>query len=42
MTRTELIIATIREYPILRNNALAYGDYFLAEYYENLVKEMEI
>lgn len=40
MTTTEMTNATIREYTILRNNALEYGDYFLAEYYENLIKEM--
>ena len=41
MTTNEIKIATINEYTILLRNALTYGDYFLAEYYENLIKEME-
>lgn len=41
MTINENIIATIKEYLLLERYALKAGDYFLAEYYYNLRKEME-
>lgn len=41
MTTKENIIATIKEYALLEKYALKAGDYFLAEYYYNLRKEME-
>lgn len=41
MTINENTIATIKEYALLEKYALKAGDYFLAEYYYNLRKEME-
>lgn len=41
MTIKENIIATIKEYALLEKYALKAGNYFLAEYYYNLRKEME-
>ena len=41
MTTKENTIATIKEYVLLERYALRAGDYFLAEYYYNLRKEME-
>ncbi len=41
MTTKENIIATIKEYVLLERYALRAGDYFLAEYYYNLRKEIE-
>ena len=41
MTTRENIIATIKEYTLLEKYALNAGDYFLAEYYYNLRKELE-
>ena len=41
MTTNERIIATIKEYALLERYALKAGDYFLAEYYYNLRKEIE-
>lgn len=41
MTINENIIATIKEYILLERYALKAGNYFLAEYYYNLRKEME-
>ena len=41
MTVKESIIATIKEYVLLERYALKAGNYFLAEYYYNLRKELE-
>ena len=41
MTVKENIIATIKEYILLERYALKAGNYYLAEYYYNLRKEME-
>lgn len=41
MSVTEIKHATINEYKWLYRLALAREDYFLAEYYENLIKETE-
>ncbi len=41
MTTKESITATIKEYILLERYALKAGNYFLAEYYYNLRKEME-
>lgn len=41
MTIKEDIIATIKEYFFLERYALNAGNYFLAEYYYNLRKELE-
>ena len=41
MTNNEKITATIKEYLLLERYALKAGDYFLAEYYYNLRKELE-
>lgn len=41
MTTKENIIATIKEYTLLERYALKAGNYFLAEYYYNLRKELE-
>lgn len=41
MTINENIITTIKEYLLLERYALKAGDYFLAEYYYNLRKELE-
>ena len=41
MTIKEDIIATIKEYFLLERYALKAGNYFLAEYYYNLRKELE-
>ena len=41
MTINENTIATIKEYLLLERYALNAGNYFLAEYYYNLRKEME-
>lgn len=41
MTTRENITATIKEYLLLERYALNAGDYFLAEYYYNLRKELE-
>ena len=41
MSVTEIKRATINEYKWLYRLALAREDYFLAEYYENLIKETE-
>ena len=41
MSINENIIATIKEYLLLERYALNAGNYFLAEYYYNLRKEME-
>lgn len=41
MTTKENITATIKEYLLLERYALKAGDYFLAEYYYNLRKELE-
>lgn len=41
MTNNERIIATIKQYLLLERYALKAGNYFLAEYYYNLRKEME-
>lgn len=41
MTTKENITATIKEYLLLEKYALKAGDYFLAEYYYNLRKELE-
>lgn len=41
MTKKENTIATIKEYVLLERYALRAGDYFLAEYYYNLRKEIE-
>lgn len=38
MSNMEIKTATINEYKWLRRLALAREDYFLAEYYENLIK----
>lgn len=41
MTTRENILATIKQYAMLERYALKAGNYFLAEYYYNLRKEME-
>ena len=41
MSTKEIKTATINEYKWLRRLALNEGNYFLAEYYENLIKETE-
>lgn len=41
MSTKEIKQATINEYKWLHRLALAREDYFLAEYYENLIKETE-
>lgn len=41
MTNNERITAIIKEYTLLERYALKAGNYFLAEYYYNLRKEME-
>ena len=41
MITRENITATIKEYLLLERYALKAGDYFLAEYYYNLRKELE-
>lgn len=41
MSAKEIKTAMINEYKWLRRLALAREDYFLAEYYENLIKETE-
>ena len=41
MTTKESILATIKEYTLLERYALKAGNYFLAEYYYNLRKELE-
>ena len=39
MTTTQYNQALIHEYTILKNAALKAEDYFLAEYYDNLIRE---
>lgn len=39
MSATEIKTATINEYRWLKRLALAKEDYFLAEYYSNLIDE---
>ena len=39
MTTNEFAIAKANEYAILKKAALAVEDYFLAEYYDTLIKE---
>lgn len=39
MTTTEIKLATLHEYRWLYRLALAREDYFLAEYYSNLIDE---
>lgn len=41
MFATEIKTAIINEYRWLKRLALASENYFLAEYYENLIKEIE-
>ncbi len=41
MSAKEIKQATINEYRWLKRLALASENYFLAEYYENLIKETE-
>lgn len=41
MSNMEIKTATINEYRWLYRLALAREDYFLAEYYEDLIKETE-
>lgn len=41
MSATEIRNATINQYKWLRRLALAREDYFLAEYYDSLIKEIE-
>lgn len=41
MSATEIKQATINEYRWLKRLALAKEDYFLAEYYDQLIKEEE-
>lgn len=41
MTTKEMILVTIKEYTLLERYALKAGNYFLAEYYYNLRKELE-
>lgn len=41
MSTTEIKLAILHEYRWLYRLALAREDYFLAEYYENLIKETE-
>lgn len=40
MSATEIKQATINEYRWLRRLALAMEDYFLAEYYDSLIREI--
>ena len=39
MTTNEMLQAKVNEYAILKRRALAVEDYFLAEYYDTLIKE---
>lgn len=39
MTTIEMLEAKEKEYRILKKAALAVEDYFLAEYYDTLIKE---
>ena len=39
MTTNEMLKAEVNEYKILKKAALAVEDYFLAEYYDTLIKE---
>ena len=39
MTTNEMLIAKANEYRILKKAALKVEDYFLAEYYDTLIKE---
>ena len=41
MSAKEIRNATVNEYRWLKRLALASENYFLAEYYENLIKEIE-
>lgn len=41
MSTKEIKQATVNEYRWLKRLALASENYFLAEYYENLIKEIE-
>lgn len=41
MSATEIKTATINEYKWLKRLALASENYFLAEYYDSLIKEIE-
>lgn len=41
MSATEIKLATVNEYKWLYRLALAREDYFLAEYYDTLIKEIE-
>lgn len=39
MTTNEMLKAEVNEYTILKRRALEVEDYFLAEYYDTLIKE---
>ena len=39
MTTNEMLNAKVNEYTILKRRALEVEDYFLAEYYDALIKE---
>ena len=39
MTTNEMLKVKANEYAILKRRALAVEDYFLAEYYDTLIKE---
>lgn len=41
MTTLEMLEAKTKEYRILKKRALAVEDYFLAEYYDSLIKDTE-
>ena len=41
MTTNEMLKTKITEYQILKRRALAVEDYFLAEYYDGLIKDTE-
>lgn len=41
MTTNEMLEAKVKEYKLLKKRALAVEDYFLAEYYDGLIKDTE-
>jgi hypothetical protein len=41
MTTKEMCEAKVKEYKLLRKRALEVEDYFLAEYYDGLIKDAE-
>ena len=41
MTTLEMLQTKVKEYRILKKRALEVEDYFLAEYYDGLIKDAE-